>query len=46
MILNASFSGSVLFKTVEEAITIIESMASTNLKGHQVRTPAQKECSS
>jgi len=32
MLLDASFGGSILFKTAEEAITIIEFVASTNLR--------------
>jgi len=43
MILDASFSGLILFKTAEEAITIIESIASTNLRGHHGRTPTQQK---
>jgi len=40
MILDVSFGGSILFKTAEEAITIIEFMASTDLQGHNGRTLA------
>jgi len=43
MILNASFGGSILFKNAEEAITIIESMASIGLRGHHGRTPVQQK---
>jgi len=42
MILDASFGGSVLFKTVEEAISIIESMASIDLRSQHRRIHAQK----
>jgi len=38
MILDASFGGSVFFNIMEEAITIIESMASTNLRSQYGRT--------
>jgi len=37
MILDASFDGSILFKTTKEAITIIESVNSTDLRGHHGR---------
>jgi len=43
MILGASFSGLVLFKTAEETITIIEYMASTDLQSHHGMTPTQKK---
>jgi len=43
MILDASFGISVLFKTAEEAITIIKSMTYTDLRGHHGRTPAQNK---
>nr|KYP72467.1 hypothetical protein KK1_005056 [Cajanus cajan] len=42
MILDASFGGSVLFKTADEAITIIESMASTDLRSQHGRGQAQR----
>jgi len=38
MILDASFGGSVLFKTAEEVITIIESITSTKLRSQYGRT--------
>nr|KYP69638.1 hypothetical protein KK1_008839 [Cajanus cajan] len=38
MILDASFGGSVMFRTVEEAITIIESMASTDFRSQHGRS--------
>jgi len=37
MILDASFDGSILFKTTKEAITIIEYVNSTDLRGHHGR---------
>ncbi|XP_020205130.1 uncharacterized protein LOC109790395 [Cajanus cajan] len=42
MILDASFGGSVFFKTANEAITIIESMASTDLRSQHGRGQAQR----
>ncbi|XP_052723859.1 uncharacterized protein LOC128193791 [Vigna angularis] len=42
MILDASFGGSVLFKTADEAIAVIENMASTDLRSQHGRIPAQK----
>lgn len=35
MILNASFGGHVLFKTINEAIIIIKPIASTNLQNQR-----------
>ncbi|BAT86827.1 hypothetical protein VIGAN_05014300, partial [Vigna angularis var. angularis] len=42
MILDASFGGSVLFKTADEAIAVIENMASTDLRSQHGRNPAQR----
>ncbi|XP_017428892.1 uncharacterized protein LOC108336962 [Vigna angularis] len=42
MILDASFGGSVLFKIVDEAIVVIENMASTDMRSQHGRTQAQK----
>jgi len=43
MIPDASFGALILFKTAEEDVNIIESMASTDLRGHHARTPTQKK---
>lgn len=43
MILDASFSGSILLKIVEEAITIIESMVSTDMRGQHGRVLTQNK---
>jgi len=42
MIFYSSFGGSVLFKITEEAISIIESIAFTDLRSQHGRTQAQK----
>nr|KYP51477.1 60S ribosomal protein L37a-2 [Cajanus cajan] len=42
MILDASFGGSVMFRTAEEAIIIIESMASTNFRSQHGRSSSHK----
>nr|KYP71171.1 Auxin response factor 4 [Cajanus cajan] len=42
MILDASFGGSVMFRTAEEAITIIESMASTDFRSQHGRSSSHK----
>ena len=42
-ILDASFGGSVFFKTTDEAITIIQSMASTDLRSQHGRTLVQRK---
>nr|KYP32881.1 hypothetical protein KK1_046325 [Cajanus cajan] len=42
MILDASFGGSVMFRTAEEVITIIESMASTDFKSQHGRSSSHK----
>jgi len=42
MILNISFSGLVLLKIAEEAITIIESVAFTDMRSQSGRTQAWK----
>nr|KYP32906.1 hypothetical protein KK1_046291 [Cajanus cajan] len=42
MILDTSFGGSVMFRTAEEAITIIESMASTNFRSQHGRSSSHK----
>nr|KYP31825.1 hypothetical protein KK1_047671 [Cajanus cajan] len=42
MILDASFGGSVMFRTAEEAITIIESMASTDFRSQHGRSSSRK----
>uniref|UniRef100_A0A151UDN3 Retrotransposon gag domain-containing protein n=1 Tax=Cajanus cajan TaxID=3821 RepID=A0A151UDN3_CAJCA len=42
MILDASFGGSVMFRTDEEAITIIESMASTDFRSQHDRSSSHK----
>ncbi|XP_020207898.1 uncharacterized protein LOC109792860 [Cajanus cajan] len=42
MILDASFGGSVMFRTAEEAITIIESMASTDFRSQHARSSSPK----
>ncbi|KAG2381148.1 uncharacterized protein HKW66_Vig0254650 [Vigna angularis] len=42
MILDASFGGSVLFKTADEAIAVIENMASTDMRSQHGRIPAQR----
>ncbi|XP_052728540.1 uncharacterized protein LOC128195322 [Vigna angularis] len=42
MILDASFGGSVLFKTVDEAIAVIENMASTDMRSQHGRTQVQR----
>ncbi|KAG2390576.1 uncharacterized protein HKW66_Vig0220180 [Vigna angularis] len=42
MILDASFGGSVLFKTADEAIAVIENMASTDMQSQHGRMQVQR----
>jgi len=42
MIMDVSYGGSILLKTTEQAITIIESMASTDMRSQHGRSQTYK----